>query len=241
MKRNEMIPPEISTEKEGGSDDHHERDRRIPNPTDMGCVTVDGRRGTIHCLTIIGQIEGHNELSAETKTTKYEHLIPQLVAIEESRDVRGLLVMLNTVGGDIEAGLALAELIASMRTPTVSLVLGGGHSIGVPLAVSAKRSFITPSATMTIHPVRMNGLLLGVPQTMSYFEQMQERIVRFVAENSRVNADRYREIMLEVGELSMDFGKILNGKQAVQEGLVDEIGGLRQALECLYAMTEEDQ
>ena len=238
-KNNETIPPEISTEK---PDDHHHHDHhhRVPNPTDMGCITVDGQRGTIHCLTIIGQIEGHNELSSETKTTKYEHVIPQLVAIEESRDVRGLLIMLNTVGGDIEAGLAIAELIASMQTPTVSLVLGGGHSIGVPLAVAARRSFITPSATMTIHPVRMNGLLLGVPQTMSYFEQMQERIVRFVAENSRVSADRYREIMLEVGELSMDFGKILTGQQAVQEGLVDEVGGLRQALECLYDMAEEE-
>ena len=237
-KKNEMIPPEISTEKP--EEHHHDHHHRSPNPTDMGCITVDGQRGTIHCLTIIGQIEGHNELSSETKTTKYEHVLPQLVAIEESRDVRGLLIMLNTVGGDIEAGLAIAELIASMRTPTVSLVLGGGHSIGVSLAVAAKRSFITPSATMTIHPVRMNGLLLGVPQTMRYFEQMQERIVRFVAENSRVSAERYREIMLEVGELSMDFGKILNGKQAVQEGLVDEIGGLRQALECLYGMVDEE-
>jgi len=237
-KKNEMIPPEISTEK---PDDHHHHDHshRTPNPTDMGCITVEGQRGTIHCLTIIGQIEGHSELSSETKTTKYEHVLPQLVAIEESREIRGLLIMLNTVGGDIEAGLAIAELIASMQTPTVSLVLGGGHSIGVPLAVSARRSFITPSATMTIHPVRMNGLLLGVPQTMSYFEQMQERIVRFVAGNSRISADRYREIMLEVGELSMDFGKILTGQQAVQEGLVDEVGGLRQALECLYGMAEE--
>jgi len=239
QKNEEMIPPEISTEKEAHDDHHHDHHHRAPNPTDLGCITVDGQRGPIHCLTIIGQIEGHNELSSETKTTKYEHVIPQLVAIEESRDVRGLLIMLNTVGGDIEAGLAIAELIASMQTPTVSLVLGGGHSIGVPLAVSARRSFITPSATMTIHPVRMNGLLLGVPQTMSYFEQMQERIVRFVAENSRVSADRYREIMLEVGELSMDFGKILTGEQAVQEGLIDEVGGLRQALECLYTLAEE--
>jgi len=234
-KNSEMIPPEISTELEsGGSDEREDRDRR--NPTDLGCITVDGRRGVIHCLTVIGQIEGHTELSSETKTTKYEHVIPQLVAIEESREVRGLLVMLNTVGGDIEAGLALAELIAGMRTPTVSLVLGGGHSIGVPLAVSAKRSFVTPSATMTIHPVRMNGLVLGVPQTMSYFEQMQERIVRFVSGNSRISAERYRAMMLETGALAMDFGTVLTGEQAVAEGLVDEIGGLSQALECLYSM-----
>jgi len=237
---NEMIPPEVTTEQESGGDDgdRDSRDRR--NPTDMGCITVDGRRGVIHCLTIIGQIEGHTELPAETKSTKYEHVIPQLVAIEESRDVRGLLVTLNTVGGDIEAGLALAELIAGMRTPTVSLVLGGGHSIGVPLAVSAKRSFITPSATMTIHPVRMNGLVLGVPQTMTYFEQMQERIVRFVSQNSRVPANRYREMMLETGELAMDFGTVLAGEQAVKEGLIDEVGGLAQALECLYGMIPAD-
>jgi len=237
-KNNEMIPPEISTEQESGAD-RDDRDRRS-NPTDMGCITVDGRRGLIHCLTIIGQIEGHNECPSETKTTKYEHVIPQLVAIEESRDVRGLLVLLNTVGGDIEAGLALAELIAGMRTPTVSLVLGGGHSIGVPLAVSAKRSFITPSATMTIHPVRMNGLVLGVAQTMNYFEQMQERIVRFVTQNSRIPAGRYRAMMLETGELAMDFGTIVTGGQAVREGLIDEVGGLAQAVECLYGMIPEE-
>jgi ATP-dependent protease ClpP protease subunit len=164
-----------------------------------------------------------------------------LVAIEESRDVHGLLIILNTVGGDIEAGLALAELIAGMKTPTVSLVLGGGHSIGVPLAVAARRSFITPTATMTIHPVRMNGLLLGVPQTMRYFEQMQERIVRFVALNSRVPADRYRAMMLETGELAMDFGKVLTGEQAVREGLFDEMGSLSQAIECLYGMIPDEE
>ncbi|MDR2525930.1 MAG: ATP-dependent Clp protease proteolytic subunit [Oscillospiraceae bacterium] len=206
---------------------------------EAGSITLEGRRGLIHCLTVIGQIEGHTELSAETKTTKYEHVIPQLVAIEESRDVRGLLIILNTVGGDIEAGLALAELIAGMKTPTVSLVLGGGHSIGVPLAVSARHSFITSSATMTIHPVRMNGLVLGVPQTLSYFEQMQERIVRFVAQNSHVAPDRYRKLMLETGELAMDFGTVLNGEQAVKEGLIDRLGGLSDALDALYEMIPE--
>lgn len=233
MKREsntEMIPPEISTETD--SEPHGDR-HHVPNSTDMGLLPTGG---PVHCLTIIGQIEGHSESSAETKTTKYEHVIPQLVAIEENRDVQGLLILLNTVGGDIEAGLAIAELIASMKTPTVSLVLGGGHSIGVPLTVAAQRSFIVPSATMTIHPVRMNGLVLGVSQTMNYFEQMQERIVKFVANHSDITPARYREIMLEVGELTMDFGRTLTGEQAVQEGLIDEVGGLAQALACLYKM-----
>jgi ATP-dependent protease ClpP protease subunit len=209
--------------------------------TDVGSITVEGRKGLIHCLTIIGQIEGHVELPSETKTTKYEHVIPQLVAIEESRDVKGLLILLNTVGGDIEAGLALAELIAGMQTPAVSLVLGGGHSIGVPLAVSAKRSFITRSATMTIHPVRLNGLVLGVPQTLSYFEQMQERIVAFVSRNSRISPNRYRKMMLETGELAMDFGTVISGVQAVDEGLIDELGGLQEALSALYAMIPDEE
>ena len=172
--------------------------------------------GKIHCLTVIGQIEGHYVLPAQNKTTKYEHVIPQLVAIEESRDIEGLLIILNTVGGDIEAGLAIAELIAGMKTPTVSLVLGGGHSIGVPLAASSAYSFIAPSATMTVHPVRMTGLVLGVPQTMSYFEQMQERIVRFVADNSRISADRFRSLMLATGQLVMDVGTVLDGEAAVR-------------------------
>ena len=232
---NETMPPEISTEPESGGDG---RERRAPQ--ESSSVTVEGRRGLIHCLTVVGQIEGHTELPSETKATKYEHVIPQLVAIEESRDVRGLLIILNTVGGDIEAGLALAELIAGMKTPTVSLVLGGGHSIGVPLAVAARHSFVTPSATMTIHPVRMNGLVLGVPQTLSYFQQMQERIVGFVSRNSRVAADRYRAMMLETGELAMDFGTVLTGEQAVKEGIIDELGGLAQAIECLYGMIPEE-
>ena len=192
----------------------------------------------IHCLTVIGQIEGHYILSAQNKTTKYEHVIPQLVAIEESDGIDGLLLILNTVGGDIEAGLAIAELISGMKTPTVSLVLGGGHSIGVPLAVSADKSFITPSATMTVHPVRMNGLVLGVPQTLSHFEQMQERIVRFVSDNSRISADRFRELMLATGELVLDVGTMLDGEKAVSEGLIDSIGSLSDALECLYGMIE---
>lgn len=201
---------------------------------ETGSITVKRGESYIHCLTVIGQIEGHYILPAQNKTTKYEHVIPQLVAIEESSEIDGLILILNTVGGDIEAGLAIAELVAGMKTPTVSLVLGGGHSIGVPLAVSADKSFITPSATMTIHPVRMNGLVLGVPQTLSYFEQMQERIVRFVTDNSKISADRFREMMLATGELVMDVGTVLNGEAAVNEGLIDSIGSLSDALSWLY-------
>jgi len=237
----EYMPPEITTEPPQGAEPPAAGEDRERRERDVGGVTVEGRRGLIHCLTIIGQIEGHTELPAETKSTKYEHVIPQLVAIEESRDVRGLLIVLNTVGGDIEAGLALAELVAGMRTPTVSLVLGGGHSIGVPLAVAARRSFIVPSATMTIHPVRMNGLVLGVPQTLAYFEQMQERIVNFVTRNSRIAAGRYRGMMLETGVMAMDFGTVLTGEQAVAEGLIDELGGLSQAVEALYGMIPEEE
>ena len=182
---------------------------------------------------------GHYTLSAQNKTTKYEHVIPQLVAIEESNEIEGLIVILNTVGGDIEAGLAIAELISGMETPTVSLVLGGGHSIGVPLAVSAKKSFIVPSATMTVHPVRMNGLVLGVPQTFSYFQKMQERIVEFVTRNSAMTAERFREYMLATGELATDVGSVLDGKTAVESGMIDCLGGLSDALHCLYGMILE--
>lgn len=206
-----------------------------------GSVTSASGRYTIHCLTIVGQVEGHYILPPQNKTTKYEHVIPQLVAIEEAEDIDGLIILLNTVGGDIEAGLAIAELIAGMSKPTVSLVLGGGHSIGVPLAVSARQSFIAPSATMTIHPVRMNGLVLGVPQTFSYFEKMQERITRFVADNSRMKADRFRELMMKTGELMMDVGTVLDGEQAVEEGLIDHPGSLSDAIQCLYDMIEQQR
>lgn len=191
-----------------------------------------------HCLTIIGQIEGHYLLPPSNKTTKYEHVIPQLVAVEESPDIEGLLILLNTVGGDIEAGLALAELIAGMRKPTVSLVLGGGHSIGVPLAVSAKKSFIAPTATMTIHPVRMNGLVLGVPQAFSYFERMQERITGFVTGNSHMKPERFTQLCMNTDELVMDVGTVLDGENAVQEGLIDSLGSLSDAIRALYEMIE---
>lgn len=204
-----------------------------------GTITSAKGKHIIHCLTIIGQIEGHQELPSPAKTTKYEHIMPQLVAVEEAEDIEGLIILLNTVGGDVEAGLALAELICGMKTPTVSLVLGGGHSIGVPLAVSAKRSFIVPSATMTIHPVRMSGLVLGVPQTMTYFERMQERIGGFIERNSGMTAARFSELSRRTDELVMDIGTVLSGEQAVREGLIDELGSLNSAIACLYAMIEQ--
>ena len=206
---------------------------------EFGQSVSQNAKHLIHCLTVIGQVEGHYVLAEQNKTTKYEHIIPALVAIEQDRSVEGLLIILNTVGGDVEAGLAIAELIAGMKTPTVSLVLGGGHSIGVPLAASSAYSFIAPSATMTVHPVRMTGLVLGVPQTMSYFEQMQERIVRFVADNSRISADRFRSLMLATGQLVMDVGTVLDGEAAVKEGLIDSLGSLSDALDKLCDMIEE--
>lgn len=202
---------------------------------DNGGFSVNKKGKNIHCLTIIGQIEGHYLLPPTDKTTKYEHVIPQLVSVDEDDNIDGLLVILNTVGGDIEAGLAIAELISGIQKPTASLVLGGGHSIGVPLAVSTNCSYIVPSATMTIHPVRTNGLVLGVPQTLSNLIKMQERIVSFVCNNSRIEADRFRELMLSTGELVMDVGTILDGKQAVKEGLIDCIGNLNDAMSYLYS------
>ena len=206
---------------------------------DLGASTTKTARGTIYTLTIIGQIEGHQALPENIKTTKYEHVIPLLAAVEESEEIDGLLLLLNTVGGDIEAGLAIAELIAGMKKPTVSLVLGGGHSIGIPLAVAARHSFIVPTATMTVHPVRHSGMVLGVPQTLRYFEQMQERIVSFVTEHSKITARRFTQLMHNTGELVMDMGTVLDGRQAVEEGLIDELGGLRDALGYLYKEIEK--
>lgn len=214
---------------------------QLQDRQESGAVTTDNGRHTIHCLTIIGQIEGHYVLSSENKTTKYEHLIPQLVAIEESQEIEGLLILLNTVGGDIEAGLALAELIAGMHKPTVSLVLGGGHSIGVPLAVAARQSFIAPTATMTLHPVRTNGLVLGVPQAFTYFERMQQRITGFVTGNSRMSEQRFMQLCLNTGELVTDMGSVLDGDKAVEEGLIDRLGSLSDAIGALYEMIEQDE
>lgn len=198
-------------------------------------------RHLIHCLSVIGQIEGHYVLAEQNKTTKYEHIIPALVAIEQDRSVEGLLIILNTAGGDVEAGLALAEIIAGMKTPTVSLVVGGGHSIGVPLAVSAKRSFIVPTASMTIHPVRMNGTVLGVPQTLSYFDKMQDRIVSFITRNSRIHEDELRRLMMNTEELVLDVGSVIEGSKAVELGLIDSLGSLGDAMDCLYHMIENTE
>ena len=206
---------------------------------DLGTVTLARGEHVIHCLTVIGQIEGHSEAPQGQKTTKYEHVIPQLVAAQEDPRIEGLLVLLNTVGGDVEAGLALAELIASVSKPSATLVLGGGHSIGIPLAVAARHSFIVPTATMTVHPVRHSGMVLGVPQTLRYFEQMQERIVSFVTEHSKITARRFTQLMHNTGELVMDMGTVLDGRQAVEEGLIDELGGLRDALGYLYKEIEK--
>lgn len=188
---------------------------------------------------MIGQVEGHYVLPSQNKTTKYEHIMPSLVAIEQDRTIEGLVIILNTVGGDVEAGLAISELIAGMKTPTVSLVVGGGHSIGVPLAVSAMKSFIVPSATMTIHPVRMNGTILGIPQTLSYFDKMQDRIVNFVTSNSKITEDEFRRLMMQTGELVMDVGTVVDGEKAVEIGLIDSLGGLSDAIECLYELIEQ--
>lgn len=208
---------------------------------DTGIVAPGNALHNIYCLTVIGQIEGHYTLPPQNKTTKYEHIIPALVAIEEDSSIEGLLIVLNTVGGDVEAGLAIAELISGMSKPTVSIVVGGGHSIGVPLAVSAKKSFIVPSATMTIHPVRMNGMMLGVPQTMDYFDKMQDRITRFVTSNSKMKSERFKELMMERNELVLDVGTVLDGKSAVKEGLIDSLGGLSDAVNCLYKLIEKEE
>ncbi len=215
--------------------------QRLQMVEDSGSVTTDNGRHRIHCMTIVGQIEGHYVLPSETKASKYEHMIPQLVAVDESQEIEGLIIILNTVGGDVEAGLALAELIAGMKKPTVSLVLGGGHSIGVPLAVAAQRSFIVPSATMTIHPVRINGLVLGVPQAFTYFQRMQERIIDFVCSHSGMNAEDFVQLCMNTGELATDVGSVLDGEEAVKVGLIDNLGGLKDAVAALYDMIDGQQ
>ena len=227
---------QLYSESEGDYQDQLQQERQ--DIYDMGSVFQTKGRHAIHCMTVIGQIEGHVTAPQSQKTTKYEHVIPQLVSIQEDPSIEGLLVILNTVGGDVEAGLALAELISGLRKPSATLVLGGGHSIGIPLAVSARRSFIVPTATMTIHPVRHSGLVLGVPQTMRYFEQMQERITGFVADHSSITAQRFTELMMCTGELVMDVGTVLNGEQAVREGLIDQLGSLSDAMDYLYKEIE---
>ena len=201
---------------------------------DFGSSEIKNSKGNIHCLTIVGEIEGHSVLPPSSKATKYEHVLPLLVSVEKNEEIDGLLLILNTMGGDVEAGLAIAELISSMTKPTVSLVLGGSHSIGVPLAVSAKRSFVASSATMTIHPVRMNGTVIGSPQTYEYFKKMQERITDFVCNNSKISKEKFTELMMKTGEMANDVGTIVSGDDAVKFGLIDEKGGLDRALDFLY-------
>lgn len=220
------------------SDKNNKENTKTEEIKEFGAVTSFSGRHKIYCLTIIGEIEGHSVLSEQSKTTKYEHIIPQLVAVEESQDIEGLLVILNTVGGDVEAGLAIAELISGLKKPTVSFVLGGGHSIGVPLAVSAKKSFIAPSATMTVHPVRTNGLVIGVPQMFNHFARMQERITDFVARNSNISKESFTQLMMNTGEMVTDVGSVLSGEKAVETGLIDHIGTLSDVLDGLYDLIE---
>ena len=207
---------------------------------ELGTLKTISGRHKIFCLNIIGEIEGHNVLPENSKSTKYEHVIPQLVAVEQDESIKGMLIILNTIGGDVEAGLALAELISGMKKPTVSFVLGGGHSIGVPLAVSAKKSFIAPSATMTIHPVRTSGLVIGVPQTMNHFARMQDRITNFVVKNSGITKQDFTALMMNTGELVTDVGTTLSGEMAVKNKLIDAIGNLNEVLECLYNLIEKN-
>ena len=213
-------------------------EKKQDNLTDLGADISKSSQGNIYTLTIIGQVEGHQVLPETAKTTKYEHILPLLASIEESDDIDGLLLLLNTVGGDIEAGLAIAEMIAGMKKPTVSLVLGGGHSIGIPLAVCTKKSFITPTASMTVHPVRMTGIVVGAPQTFRYFQRIQEQIADFVTANSGISREKFENYMMATGEMATDVGTILYGKEAVESGLIDKLGGLNDALNALHKMIE---
>ena len=223
-----------NTNQDSGQNNQAMNETVSENIKDFGSTEVQNSRGNIHCLTIVGEIEGHTQLPPSSKATKYEHVLPLLVSVEQDEKVDALLLVLNTMGGDVEAGLAIAELISSMTKPTASIVLGGGHSIGVPLAVSAKRSFIASSATMTIHPVRMSGMVIGVPQTYEYFRQMQDRNTNFVVRNSNIRKEKFTELMMKTGEMANDVGTIVPGDEAVACGLIDEKGGLDAALSYLY-------
>lgn len=215
------------------------KDEKIEQLLELGSDISKTNKGNIYTLTIIGQVEGHQVLPDNVKTTKYEHVLPLLAGIEESEEIDGLLLLLNTVGGDIEAGLAIAEMVSGMKKPTVSLVLGGGHSIGIPLAVCTKKSFITPTASMTVHPVRMTGLVVGAPQTYRYFQRIQEQITDFVASNSGISKERFESYMMATGEMATDVGTILYGKEAVASGLIDSLGGVSDALSELRRMIDE--
>lgn len=218
-----------------------ENERKQDQIVELGSDITKSEKGNIYTLTIIGQVEGHQVLPENCKTTKYEHILPLLAGIEESDEIDGLLLLLNTVGGDIEAGLAIAEMIAGMKKPTVSLVLGGGHSIGIPLAVCTKRSFITPTASMTVHPVRMTGIVVGAPQTFRYFQRIQQQIAEFVTSNSKISKEQFEQYMMATGEMATDVGTILYGKEAVASGLIDRLGGLNDALTALHRMIEKNK
>lgn len=250
------IDPEPSVEPDHNPDypephhpdeDHPREPRRVQGRAkgdvasikELGTTQIPEVKSNIHSITIVGQIEGHLVLPPQNKTTKYEHIIPQLVAIEQAPEIEGLLIILNTVGGDVEAGLAIAEMITSLSKPTVSIVLGGGHSIGVPIAVATDHSFIAETASMTIHPIRLNGLVIGVPQTYEYLDKMQDRVVNFVISHSRISAERFRELMFRTGELARDIGTVLIGKEAVEKGLMDEVGGVSHAVAKLKQMIDE--
>lgn len=234
--RNNYNSDNISNEKNNSSEEQQLDQAEVIEET--GSVRSSNAKHLIHCLNIIGQVEGHDVLPPQNKTTKYEHVMPALVAIEQDRSIEGLLILLNTVGGDVEAGLAIAEMISGMSVPTVSLVVGGGHSIGVPLAVSAKHSMIVPSASMTIHPVRTTGVVLGVPQTMEYLSQIEKRITEFVSANSNISKKKLISLMHNTESLTTDLGTIISGKEAVEIGLIDECGTLHDAIERLYSMIE---
>lgn len=237
-KRSTRQQPGASGENPPAIPNEGESSNIAGNIQELGTPQVPQIQNGIHCLTIIGQVEGHILLPSQNKTTKYEHVMPQLVAVEQNPDIKGLLILLNTVGGDVEAGLAIAEMIGSLTKPTVSLVLGGGHSIGIPIAVAARHSFIAQTATMTIHPIRLSGFVLGIPQTWEYLEKMQDRVVRFVVSHSGIREERYRELMFRTGDLARDIGTVLVGRDAVKEGLINEAGGLSEALASLKSMID---
>ena len=239
MENTEELSLWSFTAEEPDDTDTAEREENRKQICESGSVITRSGKYTVQCLTVIGQIEGHYLAPSQTKTTKYEHVIPQIVAVEEDPQIDGLLMILNTVGGDIEAGLAIAEMIAGMKKPTVSLVLGGGHSIGIPLAVCTKKSFITPTASMTVHPVRMTGLVVGAPQTFRYFQRIQEQIADFVTANSGISKEKFEGYMMATGEMATDVGTILYGKEAVASGLIDRLGGLSDALNALHKMIDK--
>lgn len=236
-----MTKQNIRNDESTEAQQQQQQNQELQAIKELGSTDIPKEESNIHCLSIIGQIEGHILLPPHNKTTKYEHVIPQLVAIEESKTIEGLLLILNTVGGDVEAGLAISEMVSSLSKPTVSLVLGGGHSIGVPMAVSADYSFIAGSATMTIHPIRLNGLVIGTPQTYEYFDKMQERVVNFVTSHSKISKEKFKGLMLKTGELANDVGTVLFGEEAAKIGLIDSVGGLSDAIKKLNELIENNK